>query len=283
MVDSEAERPPEGALKRGIGRLQAHPLIVIVVAVVGIGAFMIKAEDVFIWGRDKVNSVVNPDSAEYQALQTLDLDTRLEYFEANFGTARAVYDLCEDALVCADEGEDDPRMYVHGTDDVVIRAVFQNEQLEMYAVTLMSDELAPEIEWLDLRLGRLGEASFAEALEEVEAIDGPTDLEVFMGPQAVAYAEVVAAGAPARYRGLLLAHAPNGYSGSGTSFDTDAALQISDSQIGGQPPAPDVVDKFRSSTTLNTFGEFRDDGSTVGVFLHEAQNAIPLLFVGTEL
>lgn len=283
MVDSEDERPPKGTLKRGIDQLQAQPLIVIVAAVVGIGAFMITAEDVFVWVREKINAVVNPNSTEYQALQTLDLDTRLEYFEANFGTARAVYDLCEDALVCADEGEDDPRMYVYGTDDVVVRAVFQDEQLEMYAVTLMSDELAPEVEWLDWRLGRLGEASFAEALDNVASIVGPTDLEVFMGPQSVAYAEVVAGGAPARYRGLLLAHAPNGYSGPGTSFDTDSALQISESQVEEQPPAPDVVDKFRSSTTPNTFGEFRDDGGAVGALLHEAQNAIPLLFVGTEL
>ena len=283
MVDRQTERPPEGALKRSIDRLRAHSMIVLATAVVAIGAFIIKAEDVFVWGREKVDAVVNPNSAEYEALQTLELDTRLEYFEANFGTARAVYDLCEEALVCADEAEGDPRMYVHETDDVAIRAVFQDEQLEMYAVTLMSDRLSPDVEWLDWPLGRLGEMTFAEALDAVETLDVPTHLEVFMGPQAVAYAEVVAAGATVQYRGLLLAHAPEGFSGPGTSFDTDAALQVSESQVKEQPPAPDVVDQFRSSTTPNTFGEFRDDGGPVGVLLHEAQNAIPLLFVGTEL
>lgn len=283
MVDREDQHQPVGALKRRVDRLKAHPLIAVSATVVALGAFLINAEGVFVWGREKVNVVVNPNSADYQALQTLDLDTRLEYFEANFGTARAVYDLCEEALICSDEHEGDPRMYLHATDDVVIRAVFHDEQLQMYAVTLMSDKLAPEIEWLDVPLGRLGEVSFAEALDGVDGIDGPTDLEIFMGPQATAYAEVVAAGAPAQYRGLLLAHAPAGYSGPGTSFDTDAALQMSESQLKELAPAAGTVDQFRSSSTPNTFGEFRDDGGTVGVLMREAQNAVPLLFIGTEL
>lgn len=283
MVDRRAERPSEGAVKRRLDRFKTLPAIIIVTAVVTFGAFMMKAEDVFNWGREKVEAVVSPNSAEYDALRTLDLDTRLKYFEENFGTARAVYDLCEEAVVCADEGEGDPLMYVHETEDVVVRAVFHDDQLEMYAYTLMSDQLSPEVEWLDWSLGRLGEMSFAGALDGVETLNGPTDLEVFMGPQAVAYAEVVAAGAPAQYRGLLLAHAPDGYAGPKSSFDTDAAQQVSDAQVKERSPAPGVVDQFRSSTTPNTFGEFRDDGGTVGTHLHEAGNAIPLLFVGTEL
>lgn len=283
MVKSEVDGPPEGALQRSINQIKAHPMIILAVAVVGVGGFMIKAEDVFVWGRDKVETVVNPHLAEYEALQTLDLDTRLEYFESNFGTAKAVYDLCEETLACPEEQGGDLRMYIHETDDLAVRAVFEDEQLEMYTYTLMSDKLSPELEWLDWTLGQLGETSFAEAIDEVEPVDEPTDSEIFMGPQAVAYAEVIAGGAPAQYRGMLLAHAPDGYSGPGTSFDTDAGFQIAEAQIQEQPPAPAVVERFRSSTTPNTFGEFRDDGGAVGVLLHEAQELIPLLFVGTEL
>ena len=80
-----------------------------------------------------------------------------------------------------------------------------------------------------------------------------------------------------------MAHAPAGYSGPGTSFDADAGLQIAASQAQGQPPDAAVLDQFRSGTTPNTFGEFRDDGGTVGALLHEAQDVVALLFVGTEL
>ena len=182
MIEREAERPRGGALKRGINRLKEHPLVAFAIAVVGIGAFMIQAEDVITWGREKVDVIVNPNSAEYEALTTLDLDTRLEYFESNFGTAKAVYDLCRESIACTEEQENNPpRMYVHETDDVVIRAVFQDEQLEMYAITLMSDTLSPDVDWLDWPLGQLGEISFAEALDGVETVEGPTDVEIFMG------------------------------------------------------------------------------------------------------
>jgi hypothetical protein len=241
----------------------------------GTTSFAIKAEDVFTWGRDKLYAISNPHAAEYAALETLDLDTRLEFFEDNFGTAKSVFDLCSEALVCPEDGGDELRMYIHETDDLAIRAVFDDEQLEMYAVTLMSDTLSPAMNWLDWDLGDLGQVTFDEALDTVETIQEPTDYEIFLGPQATAYAEVVAAGAPANYRGLLLGWAPDGYAAEGMAFDLDSAHAGLD-DLG-------VLAEFRSGTKPNTFGEFRDDGGAVGNLLHEAGELIPLLFVGTEL
>lgn len=286
MAEPDPEMAPDGAPQSSVGRLiarvRAHPVVAVAVAIVGVGTFAISVENVVVWTRERAQEIANPNAAEYEALETLDLDTRLEFFEANFGTAKSVYDLCEEALLCPEGEQSPPVMYLHETDDLAVRAAFEGEQLQMYAVTLRSDALAPEMQWLDWPLGRLGEVSFAEALNNVETVAEPTDLEIFMGPQAVAYAEVVAAGAPAQYRGLVLAHAPDGYSGPGTSFDTDAGFQLAESQGAGAPDDPEVAERFRSGTTPNTFGEFRDDGGTVGSHMNEAQQVIPLLFVGTE-
>ncbi len=282
MVEPDDESATDSSVRRMIDRVKAHPVVVLAVAVVGVGAFAISVENVVVWTQDRVQGITNPYAADYEALETLDLDTRLEFFEANFGTARSVYDLCDEALECPEGEQDPPLMYLHETDDLAVRAVFEGEQLQMYAVTLSSDKLSPEMEWLDWGLGSLGDVTFAEALEAIETVAEPTDAEIFMGPQAVAYAEVVAAGAPARYRGLLLAHAPGGYSGPGTSFDTDSGFLLAESQGTELPANPAVAERFRAATTPNTFGEFRDDGGIIGDVMNEAQQVIPLLFVGTE-
>ena len=55
MVDREDQHQPVGALKRRVDRLKAHPLITVSATVVALGAFLINAEGVFVWGREKVN------------------------------------------------------------------------------------------------------------------------------------------------------------------------------------------------------------------------------------
>lgn len=272
-----------GPLRRAVDRVKRHSVVFFIVTFVTLGAFAIKAEEVVVWARDKVNVVANPHADEYAALKTLDLDTRLEFFEDKFGTARSVFDLCKESVACPDMQGNTLRMFIHETDDVQVRAVFDGEQLKMYAITLMSDELSPPIEWLDWDMGELGKLSFAKALDAVETVDEPTDAEIFLGPQASAYAEVVPGGAPAQYRGLFLAHAPGGYSGLKSSFDLDSGRELQEAQDLGRPPDPTTLMRFRSGSTPNTFGEFRDDGGAVALLLHEAGDLIPMLFLGTEL
>jgi hypothetical protein len=138
------------------------------------------------------------------------------------------------------------------------------------------------MEWLDYDLGRLGKVTIAEALAAADSVE-PTDTAIFMGPQATAYADVVSVGAPGRYRGLLLAWAPDGFGGPEMVFDLDSGRALVEAEINGQRPDPAVLATFRSGTTPNTFGEFRDDGGYIGNLVREANDLILLLFVGTEL
>ncbi len=273
------KRSSKDGLKKAVERIKAHPVVFAVITVVAFGAFVAEAADVFGGAADLVSDVFDPHSEEYAALATLDLDVRLEFFEDNFGVAKSVYDVCDVAL-CPEPEPESLRMYVHETEDMTIRAVFDDEQLVMYAVTTMSSRLSPEMRWLGWDLGDLGKVTFAEAFDAIDTVSGPTDVAVFMGAQAIAYAEVFAGGGPSDYRGLLLAAAPDGYS---PAFNTDAGFKLSEAEVQNEKADPAVVADFRSSTVPNTYGEFRDDGGYVGNWLQEASELIPLLFAGTEL
>jgi hypothetical protein len=272
-----------GRLQRWVERFKNHPVPYSIGIVLAAGAAVSTAINLFSDTRDVVSNIQHPHAAEYGALATLDLDSRLEFFEENFGTAKSVFDLCADTGVrCPQPAPSTLRVYVHETDDLVIRAVFDGERLAAYAVTLMSPELSPPMQWLDYDLGDLGEVTFDQALDAVETPVEPTDVAIFMGPQSSAYAEVVAVGGAGRYRGLLLGWAPDGWGGRDLAFDIDSARDLDASLLRDEPPDPVVVDRFRSGSNPNTFGEFRDDGY-VGNVMHESKNAISLLYLGTEL
>jgi hypothetical protein len=90
----------------------------------------------------------------------------------------------------------------------------------------------------------------------------------------VKFLDADAVGASGNYRGLVLAVASDGFSGPDMAFDSDSGSKLSDKA---------VLENFRSGTTPNTYGEFRDDGEYVGRLLQQADAVISLLFVGTEL
>ena len=280
MGDPQAKPTPGSSLKAVIGHIKGHPVIYAIGAVIAALIFVFDATDAFTRAKNVVTDLQNPHAAEYAALETLDLDTRLEFFEHNFGTAKSVFDLCQDGT-CPDPVPESLRMYIHETDDLVIRAVFDGDQLEMCLVTLMSPRLSPPVEWLGYDLGRLGKATVAEVI--AAATIEPTDTAIFLGAQATAYADVVSVGAPGSYRGLLLAWAPDGYGGPEMAFDLESGLALAEAEINGDVLDPTVLATFRSGTTPNTYGEFRDDGGYVGNLVREANDLIPLLFVGTEL
>lgn len=281
MGEPEAKPTPGSSLKATIDHIKGHPVIYTIGAAIAALIFVFDATDAFTRAKDVITDLQNPHAAEYAALETLDLDTRLEFFEDNFGTARSVFDLCQDGT-CPEPAPDSLRMYIHETDDLAIRAVFDGDQLEMYLVTLMSPTLSPPVEWLGYDLGRLGEVTFTEALTAADSVE-LTDTAIFMGPQATAYADVVSVGAPGSYRGLILAWAPDGYGGPEMAFDLNSGRSLAGAEINGDVPDPTVLSTFRSGTTPNTYGEFRDDGGYVGNLIREANDLIPLLFVGTEL
>lgn len=281
MADPQEDYTPGPGLRRTIDHIKGHPVIYAIGAAIAGLIFVFNATDALTRAKDVVTGLRNPHAAEYAALETLDLDTRLEFFEDNFGTAKSVFDLCQDGT-CPQPAPESLRMYIHETDDLAIRAVFDGDRLELYLVTLMSPELSPVMEWQGYDLGRLGNVTLAEALAAANSIE-PTDSAIFMGPQSTAYADVVSVGAPGRYRGLLLAWAPDGYGGPEMAFDLDSGRMLVEAEINGVAPDPAALATFRSATTPNTYGEFRDDGGYVGSLVQEANDLIPLLFVGTEL
>ena len=282
MADPEDESAASTRLARAVAWIKHHPLVSVAVTTVAVISFVFEATDQFTRVADVISDRRNPHAAEYSALKSLDLDTRLEFFEANFGTAKSEFDLCREVPRCPEPVPQSLRLYIHETEDLAIRAVFDGPSLEMYAVTLMSPTLSPTMEWLGYDLGELGTVTFDDAIDEAGSIE-PTDTEIFIGPQSTAYAEVVSVGAPGKYRGLLLAIAPDGYFGSPLTFDSDSAGQLNETQVSGRPPDPAVLTSFRSASTPNTYGEFRDDGGYVSTLVREAGDVIPLLFVGTEL
>jgi hypothetical protein len=165
---------------------------------------------------------------------------------------------------------------MYESDLVAVRALYVESSLDWYAVTLLNDELEPPMTWLGHELGAQGRVTYSEALKvpDVE----PTDVDMFLGPQSSAYVEIVAAGAPADYRGLLLASAPTGWSGEG-SFDRESAEAIV--QLNEAPYDSQVAEPFRSNSRPNTFGEFLDDGGIVSQLARAAEFNRVLLFTFT--
>ena len=281
---AEPESPSDvGRVERFFGRIKHFTAVVVVLALIGIGTMFWKAVDVYTRTLDALHELTNPNEQQYAALRTLDLDTRVEFVEDKFGTSKRVFDLCHEPASCPGTPPSDLRMYMYETGNVAIRAIFQGDRMVAYAVTITSDELSPPVNWLGYHLGDLGSVTFKQALAAVPTVSEPTDTSVFMGAKAAAYAEVVASGGAGRYRGLLLAVSPTGYGGKGMTFDNDAANKISSRQLRGARPDAADLKRFRSRSTPDTYGEFRDDGNYVGNQMHDAEWVIPLLFTGTEL
>lgn len=280
MAAQGSDDPRGSWLGSTLDHVKSHPVVYAVTAVVTSLTFFFNTSDLAQRSWALIDGRRNPHADELVALTELDLDTRLAFFEETFGTAREVIDVCAES-VCAEPAPPSLLMYVHETPNVEVRAVFEGDRLELYVVTLRSDEMAPPMLWLGHDLGALGEVTFEQALG-VPPVE-PTDHATFLGPQAVSHVEVVAAGAPADYRGLILAWAPDGYGGPPLRFALEPAQAIASSSTDGVDPDPGQIAAFRSSTTPNAWGEFRDDGGYVGNLAREADDMISLLFIGTEL
>lgn len=244
-----------------IERLKRHPVIAVTLALVALVSFTLTVTDQFTRIRGWFAVEPNP-------LASLELDSRPAFLEQHFGVAKRAVDLCKE-IACPGNAPDNLRMYVHETNGITLRAVFQGESLELYAVTVNRADVTPEMKWLGHDLGHLGKATFSEILNRAKATT-PTDTALFMGARSVAYAEVFAPGAPGHYRGLLLAWAPDGYGGQGMRFDLDSAHELREGNAA-------ALARFRSGTTPNTFGEFRDDGGYVGEMVTDADQLIKLL------
>ena len=95
--------------------------------------------------------------------------------------------------------------------------------------------------------------------------------------QSSAYVEVVAAGAAADHRGLILASDPIGWSAPFDRGSADGVLPLNEA-----PFDAEVARRFRSESWPNTFGEFVDDGTVASLIGRDAEFDRVLLYTVTR-
>ncbi|KGM02828.1 ETEC_3214 domain-containing protein [Cellulomonas cellasea] len=262
-------------------RLQERPVLAVLLFAAAVVGAVSAVWEALGWARDRVEDVAQPYREEYAALDQLDLDVRLEYFEDTFGVARAVVDPCTSTSVpCPEPRPESMQLFVHETDETVVRALFADNSLAAYLVTTTTEGFEPAIRWIDLELGPLGAVSTAEILDSV-GVDVVAGASVRSGMVWHSYAEVVPGGAPASYRGLVLAWVGEGLQ---SQFDLDAFQRLEAAQEAAADGAAfsAALDDMRTATAPNTYGEFRDDGP-LATWLHDPEVIHDLLFAGSEV
>jgi hypothetical protein len=258
-------------------RLQQHPVLAVLLFAAGLVGAVGAVWGALSWATDRYDDLARPYEEQYAQLDRLDLEVRLEYFEETFGVAKAVVDVCA-ISTCPEPPPQSLQLVVHETDEAVIRGLLVANSMVAYLVTTKKDGFEPPVRWIDLDLGRLGTATTAEMFGAV-GVDLVGDASVARGTAWTSYADVVPGGAPANYRGLVLAWTPEG---SGDGFGPEAAARFVAAQEAGDEAAIAVaLDGLRASTTPNTYGEFRDDGP-LATWLHDPEVFQDLLFVGSE-
>jgi hypothetical protein len=275
------EPEPEGPARpqpvaQLIDRAKRHPVVLVVTTIVAVLVFLGTVGDVFGRISDTVRGVVNPHQPEYERIAQIELGVTPQYLEERLGTARRSADLCQETACPPEAADQNLTMNLYQSDFVAVRAIFADSSLKWYTITLLSDELSPPMTWLDHDLGALGEVTYAQALEAPDV--EPTDAAMFLGPRSTAYVEVVSEGAPAAGLGLILASAPDGWSGEFDRNSADSVALLNDS-----PFDPSVAGPFRAASQPNTFGEFLDDGGVVATLARDAQFDQMLLYVFTSL
>jgi hypothetical protein len=281
MTDPGENNAPAKGVAGAIERVKRRPVVVVVVAVVALISFVFTVTDQFTRISGWVSDWRNPNASEYDQLKSIDLDSTKEFFEQTFGPAKKSFDLCAETI-CPPGEPDSLRMFGYESANSTIRVLFEGYSLKFYAVTMRGPELAPELTWLDHKLGTLGTVTFAEALSNAR-VATPDHATIFMGPKSSAYSEVIAPGMAGSQRGFLLAWAPDGYGSGDMRFDTDSAMLLSESQQDGMVTDRTALRQFRGASTPNTYGEFRDDDSYSGDLIKSSDHLIMLLFAGTEL
>lgn len=276
MPDPEPGGPArQHPVARAIDRAKRHPVVLVATTVVAVLVFFGTVGDVFGRISGAVTGVVDPHQQEYEHLAQIELGVTPQYLEERLGTARRSVDLCKE-IPCPPEAEGQPlTMNLYQSESVAVRAIFVDSSLEWFAITLLTDDLSPPVNWLGHDLGALGEVTFAQALDVAKV--EPTDVDMFLGPQSSAYVEVVAAGAPADYRGLVLACAPDGLP---DDFERDAAEAVE--QLNDAPYDPGVAEPFRAASQPDTYGEFVDGGGVLAELARDPEFDRVLLYVFTS-
>jgi hypothetical protein len=233
-------------------------------------------------GQNISSGVKNLGGARHEAeeaIASLKTEQTLEYVNSKLGEPQQSKDLCAGIRVCGQDTSHKPELKIYRNEYYTVRAVFDGNSMEFFAVTLGSGEVKPRPSW-NPSLGPLGEFTY----KEVSYGNAPKDLtkaaiSIASGAKH-AYAEVTPLGEPGHNRGLVLATAPDGYEIAWDRAAGQALIAVQDSS-GGQVGL-EAADAFRANSAPDTFGLFHDDGY-VGNLLHDPQNVIQILYLGAEV
>jgi hypothetical protein len=227
-----------------------------------------------------VSGTADPFQAQNEAIDSLALEQSVEFVNGKLGVPQESHPLCSKISSCSQDTSGEPLLNVYRDEHYTVRAVFDANSLKFFAVTTESGKFKPHVRWL-YDLGALGEFTYKDA----SAADGiqPTAAMVHLGPRSSSYAEIVSVGAPGHYQGLMLGWAPDGL--GNLRWDSKGAEDLNAKQISSsdQQAWLAAAGSFRAGSVPNTIGLFLDDGGTMTKLLHDPQNAIAILYAGTNL
>lgn len=261
-----------------IERAKRHAIVVVVGTLVGLLVFLTTVGDLYGRISGAMHDWRNPHDEDYKQLAELDLGVTPDYLEGWLGTARRSVDVGR-----FDTGNFESLCVGHPAQGAEVVAQPGHRWLQL--VGEQGDRVPLQARVDEYRTNR-DEVRLVHVHGEGLVLRlGPTrhfaaHVDMLLGPQSSAYVEIIAGGAPADYRGLILASAPTGWSGPG-SFDRESAevvMQLSETSYDAEVSAP-----FRSESRPNTFGEFIDDGGVVSVLARDAEFDRVLLYQFTSL
>jgi hypothetical protein len=282
MVNSSDDKDGGSRIARAIASHKKRTFWIVLGLVVALAAGFNTLRDAGSSVSSMITEVTDPFREQKEAIDALALEQTVEYVNSKLGQPQQSEALCSEGLFCGKDTSRDLRLNIYRNEHYTVRAVFEANSLKFFAVTLRTDQFKPQIRWLDHELGFLGEVTYKQAYESVPAGVEPDAAMILLGPRSSSYAEVLAAGAPADYQGLVLAWAPDGY--GKLPWNVEGAQVLSAAQLSSndQLPGLDAAESFRTGSVPNTFGLFHDDGF-VGDLIHDPQNTISILYKGTDL
>jgi hypothetical protein len=259
----------KGVLARLVHVIQKHKKSSWAVLVVFLLAAIAAFNDVRQFGTDAW-AMMTHTQRERDAVTSLVLGDAISSVSGRLGEPRQSLDLCSE-IGCTPAEPHDPVLNIYRHEDYTVRAVFDGNKLEFYAVTREAESYKPHLK-MPFDWGSLGEFTYTDGIT-------PDDVDAFHR-RFPSYAEVKPLGSPGHDVGTVLGYTPDGYSDN-QSLYLDG-LSVLDSALSKQPvERVAAAELFRKGSKPNTQGIFRDD-SYVGNLLHSAQNARQIISAGAE-
>jgi hypothetical protein len=245
-VESKGGSDSDSRFVSLVEKFKGHPLGYILIAIiVSLGAVAAAYQGYQLIKTAVVNST-NPYHAQKDAIASLALGGTVEFVNGKLGQPQQSGDLCRQVSFCAPDQPDEVLLNVYRDEQYTVRAVFEQNSLEFFAVTVETEKFKPDISWLGYELGQLGEFTYADAEDAMDGDVHPTAL----ASQSSAYAEVIAVGGAGDYQGLMLAWALDGY--GNLPWNAEGARKLNESHPANAADALKVAEDFRAGSAPKT-------------------------------